>query len=88
MLDDVTVVVQAQGLYINGLVEGPGVGSVLLSEHLLKNAAAALELLRDLAALVWHWVLLRVGHILLWGLHGTAALPPGAQLGGLGLRGQ
>ena len=45
VLDDVTVVVQAQSLHVHGLVEGPGVSRVLLGEHLLKDATTALELL-------------------------------------------
>ena len=45
VLDDVTVVMQAQRLHVHGLVEGPGVGRVLLGKHLLKDATAALELL-------------------------------------------
>lgn len=58
MLDDVAVVVQTQSLYIHRLVERPGIGCVLLGKHLLEDATAALQLLRDLAALLWHWVLL------------------------------
>ena len=45
VLDDVVVVVQLQGLGVHRLVEGPGVGRVLLGKHLLKDATAALELL-------------------------------------------
>lgn len=45
VLDDVTVVMQAQCLHIHRLVERPGVGSMLLGEHLLEDATAALELL-------------------------------------------
>lgn len=87
MLDDVAVVVQPQSLHVHGLVEGPGVGSVFLGEHLLDDPAAVLQLLRDLGALL-HQVLLGVWNILLWRLHGPAALPARAQLGGLGLSGQ
>lgn len=45
VLDDVTVVMQAQRLHVHGLVERPGVSCVLLGKHLLENATTALELL-------------------------------------------
>lgn len=45
VLDDVTVVMQAQRLHIHGLVERPGIGSVLFGKHLFEDATAALKLL-------------------------------------------
>lgn len=51
MFDDVMVVVQLQRLSINGFVEGPGVCSVFLGQHLLQDGVAVLHLLTQLTPL-------------------------------------
>lgn len=50
MFDDVVVVVQLQRLSVHGLVEGPGIGGVLLREHLLQDGIAVFHLLTQLTA--------------------------------------
>lgn len=51
VFDDVMVVVQLQSLGVDWLVEGPGVGSVFLREHLLQDGVTVLHLLTQLTTL-------------------------------------
>lgn len=45
VFDDVVVIVELQSLGVDGLVERPGVGCVLLGQHFLQDFAAVPELL-------------------------------------------
>lgn len=51
VLNDVVVVVEAEGRSVHGFIEGPGIGSVLLREQLLQDTVAVLQLFRQLAFL-------------------------------------
>lgn len=82
MLDDVVVVVQLQGLGVHRLVEGPGVGRVLLGQHLFQDAVAVFHVLRQLAFLAGVLRDLAFLQILLWGLDGPPrALSPVCHFG-------
>lgn len=72
VFDDVVVIVQLQRFGVDGLVERPGVGRVLLGQHLLQDDAAKPEPLAQAALpLLWIWRLL----LLLKGLPGLTVDP-------------
>lgn len=79
------VVVQSQGRGVHGPVEGPGVGGVLLGQHLLQQVAAVPQLGAQLA-LPRRLRLHRIGQVLLGGLDGPSAAHPSAGAGHHGLQ--
>ncbi len=52
LLDDFMIVMQLEGLCIYRLVEGPGVGRMLLGKHLFKDSVTVFEMIVELAFLV------------------------------------
>lgn len=71
--DDVVVIVELQCFGVDGLVERPGVGRVLLGKHLLQDDVAQLEpLVQAALSVLWIWTLLL---LLLNGLPGLTVDP-------------
>lgn len=76
MLDNVMVVMQLQGLGIHGLVEGPGISSMLLGQHLLKDAVTVFQVFRELAFLACMLGDLSIFQVFLWWFDGPASTFP------------
>lgn len=86
LLHNVIVIMQAKSLHIHGLVEGPGVGVVLLGKHFLQDGVAVLEALGQLGPLGAMVVRLgRVGQVFPRRLDGPATAAPGNHLQRLGV---
>lgn len=80
LMDDVVIVMQAESHSIHRLIEGPGVGSVPLGEHLLQNAATVFNPFGELDPAPHLVLLWRIRQIFTWRFDGSAAASTRVQL--------
>lgn len=81
------VVMQLQCFCIHGFIERPGVGGVLLGQHLFQDGVAVFEVVTQFALLVPLLQELAVVQVLLWRFDGSAgALASGDHLAVFGVQ--
>lgn len=66
LLDDFMVVVQLQRFSIYGFIKGPGVGGMLLGQHLFKDGVAIFEVVTQFTLLAPLLQELAIVQVLLW----------------------